>query len=249
MIDQSERRTTYDLRNFTIRDMTECGRALRRMNDDAASMEEIAGRIVRHLYDNLVDGATGGKACSLVRFFKTHAYERLNDELKGFALKMLGGSAPLPETKCFTLLGTVGENQEWNLRSASNGHQAIPLPSEEVVHQIPMMRNVIKQLGLSVSSVLKPDPALLLDMEQKTYSVFLVPEALGSPYIPAQENFVVPYGIKSVMGFGGILPSGDLFVIIMFLKTPVEKETADLFKNLSLNIKLAILPFETRVFA
>jgi hypothetical protein len=249
MIDQNQRRTTYDLRNFTIRDITECGRAMRRIGDGVASMEETAGRIVRHLYDNLVDGQSGSRACSIVRFFKTHAYERLDDGLKSFALKMLGGSAPLPETKCFTLLGTVGENQEWNTRRTSNGHQAIPLPSEEVVHQIPMMRNVIKQLGLSVSSVVKPDPALLLDMEQKTYSVFLVPEALGSPYIPAQENFVVPYGIKSVMGFGGMLPSGDLFVIIMFFKTPVEKETADLFKNLSLNIKLAILPFETRVFA
>ena len=249
MIERNERKITYNLRNFTIRDITECGRAIRKIGDGAASMEETAGRIVRHLYDNLVDGVTGGKACSLVRFFKTHPYGKLDDELKKFALNMLGGSIPLPETKCFTLLGTVGENPDWNTRGSSNEHKAIPLPSEEVVHQIPMMRNVIKQLGLSVSSVVNPDPALLLDMEQKTYSVFLVPEALGSPFIPAQENFVVPYGIKSVMGFGGILPSGDLFVIIMFLKVPVAKETADLFKNLSLNIKLAILPFETRVFA
>ena len=245
----NERKITYDLKKYTIRDITECGRALRRVDDGVASMEEAAGRIVRHLYENMIYGQNEDSACSLVRFFKTHPYENLNDELKAFALNMLGGSAPLPETKCLTLLGTVGENQDWNRRSTSKGHQAIPLPSEEVVHQIPMMRNVIKQLGLSVSSVVKPDPALLLDMEQKTYSVFLVPEALGSPYIPAQEGFVVPYGIKSVMGFGGILPSGDLFVIIMFLKTVVSRETADLFKNLSLNVKLAILPFETRVFS
>jgi hypothetical protein len=249
MINQNERKATYDISNFTIREITECGRAMRAIGAGAKSMEETAGRIVRHLYDNLIDGTNDGQACSLVRFFKTHPYENLEKELEEFAVKMLGGKAPLPKTKCFTLLGTVGENPEWNMRSASRGHQSIPLPSEEVVHQIPMMRNVIKQLGLSVSSVVKPDPALLLDMEQKTYSVFLVPEAVGSPYIPAQENFVVPYGVKSVMGFGGILPSGDLFVIIIFLKVPVARETADLFKNLSLNIKLAILPFETRVFA
>jgi hypothetical protein len=249
MIDQNQRSKTYDLRDFTIRDITECGRAMRSIGEGGSSMEEVASRIVRYLYDNLTDGTNYGQACSLVRFFKTHPYENLENELGEFAVKMLGGNAPVPETKCFTLLGTVGENPEWNMRGASRGHQAIPLLSDEVVRQIPMMRNVIKQLGLSVSSVVKPDPALLLDMEQKTYSVFLVPEAVGSPYIPAQENFVVPYGIKSVMGFGGILPSGDLFVIIMFLKVPVARETADLFKNLSLNIKLAILPFETRVFA
>jgi len=35
----------------------------------------------------------------------------------------------------------------------------------------------------------------------------------------------------------------------MFLKASISREVADLFKNLSLNIKLAILPFEKAVFA
>ncbi len=249
MNNQNGKQTTYDVTNFTIREMTECGRAMRTMGVGASSMEEVAGRIVRYLYDTLIDGQTGERACALVRFFKTHAYEGLDDELKDFALNMLGGSTPLPGMKCLTLLGTVGENREWNSRGTSKGHKAIPLPSEEVVHQIPMMRNLIKQLGLSVRSVVKPDPALLLDMEQKTYNVFLVPEALGSPYIPAQEDFVVPYGIKSVMGFGGMLPSLDIFVIIIFLRASISREAADLFKNLSLNTKLAVLPFEKMVFA
>jgi hypothetical protein len=248
MSNQNEGPTAYDVGNFTIREVTECGRAMRTIGLGATSMEEVAGRIVRYLHDTLIDGKTGERACSLVRFFKTHVYEGLDDELKNFALNMLGGSVPLPETKCFTLLGTVGENQEWNLRGTSKGHKAIPLPSEEVVHQIPMMRNLIKQLGLSVRSVVKPDQALLLDLEQKTYNVFLVPEALGSLYVPAQKEFVVPYGIKSVMGFGGMLPSLDIFVIIMFLKVPILREAADLFKNLTLNIKLALLPFEKTVF-
>jgi len=249
MSNQSEGSTTCDVTNFTIREVTECGRALRRVGAGASSMEEVAGRIVRYLHDTLIDGQTGERACPLIRFFKTHAYESLDDELKDFALKMLGGNVPLPETKCFTLLGTVGENQEWNLRETSKGHKAIPLPSEETVLQIPMMRNLVQQLGLSVRSVVKPAPALLLDMDQKNYGVFFVPEASGSSYIPAQKEFVIPYGIKSVTGFGGMLPSLDIFVIIMFLRTSISRETADLFKNLSLNIKLAVLPFENNVFA
>jgi hypothetical protein len=248
MSNQNEGPTAYDVANFTIREVTECGRALRTMGVGGSSMEEVAGRIVRYLHDTLIDGQTGERACPLVRFFKTHAYEGLDDELKAFALNMLGGCTPLPGMKCLTLLGTVGENQEWNLRGTSKGHKAIPLPSEEVVHQIPMLRNLIMQLGLSVRSVVKPDPTLLLDMEQKNYGVFLVPEALGSPYIPAQKEFVVPYGIRSVTGFGGMLPSLDIFVIIMFLRASISREAADLFKNLSLNIKLAVLPFENKVF-
>ena len=249
MTNQDEKPAAYDVTDFTIREMTECGKAMRPMNNGAASMEEVAGRIVRYLYNTLVDGQTGMRACSLVRFFKTHTYEQLDDELKAFAVNMLGDGPVSSGMKCLTLLGTVGENQEWNSRRTSRGHQAIPLPSEKAVNEIPMMRNLIKQLGLSVSLVVKPDPALLLDMEQKTYNVFLVPEALGSPYIPAQKEFVVPYGIKSVTGFGGILPSGDIFMVIIFLKVPVSRETADLFKNLSLNVKLAVLPFENAVFA
>ncbi len=249
MSDQNEVPTTYDLANFTIRELTEFGREVRTLGIGASSMEEVAGRIVRYLYDSLIDGQTGERACPLIRFFKTQAYEDLDDGLQAFALRMLGESIPQTGMKCMTLLGTVGENQAWNLRGKSQGHKAIPLPSEEVVHQLPMIRNLIKQLGLSVRSVLKPDPELLLDLEQKTYGVFYVPEALGSAYIPAQKEFVIPYGIRSVLGFGGMLPSLDIFVIIMFLNTPISKETADLFKNLSLSIKLVVLPFDKMVFA
>ena len=240
----SDELTTYDINNFSIREVTECGRVIRSLGVGVLTMEEVAEKIVRYLLDVLIDGHTGLPACSLVRFFKTVAYENLNPEQRTFALHMLSGKAPLPTMKCLTLCGTVGEKQEWNSCTTSKGHKAIPLPSEEVIRQLPMIRNLIKQLGLSVRSVLNPDPELLLDMEQKTYGVFFVPKAPGSSYIPAQSEFIIPYGIKSVLGFGGMLPSADIFVIIMFLKTSISRETADLFKNLSLNIKLAVLPFE-----
>ena len=246
---QNEKSATYDLTNFTIRDMTECGKVLRTIGKGAKSMEEAASRIVHHLYENLVDGQSGNRACALVRFFKTHTYEKLDPELQSYSRNMLGNNPVLPEMKCLTLLATVGENPEWNSRRTSKGHKAIPLPSEQTVHQIPMIRNLIAQLGLSIGMVIKPDPKLLLDTEQKTYNVFYVPDALGSPYIPAQQEFVVPCGIKSVLGFGGVFPSGDIFAIIMFVRVPITEEVADLFKTLALNIKIAVLPFENMVFA
>ena len=249
MNDQNVRGSVCDVTKFSIREMTGCGKEIRTMGNGAASMEDVAGKVVSYLYDTLYDGETGTRACSLVRFFKTHTFKKLDDELKAFAESMLGVGDADPGIKCLTLLGTIGENPEWNSRKSSKGHQAIPLPSEKAVEEIPMMRNLVKQLGIDVSQVVKPDPKLLLDMEQKTYNVFLVPEALGSPYIPAQKEFVVPHGIKSVIGFGGMLPTGDIFIVIMFMKVPISRETADLFKNLSLNVKLAVLPFEQKVFA
>ncbi|NUO07981.1 MAG: hypothetical protein HUU08_04755 [Candidatus Brocadia sp.] len=245
---QDEKSAAYDLANFTIRDMTECGKFLRTLGKSAKSMEDVANRIIHYLYNNMIDEKSGNRACSLVRFFKTHTFEKLDNELQDFSRSMLGSLPVSPDMKCLTLLATAGENPEWNSRRTSKGHKAVPLPSEQAVHRIPMLRSLILQLGLSINTVIKPDPKLLLDREQMTYNVFHVSEALGSPYIPAQKEFIIPYGIKSVLGFGGTLPSGDIFVIIMFLKISASKEVAGFFKTLSLNVKVAVLPFENAVF-
>jgi hypothetical protein len=73
---------------------------------------------------------------------------------------------------------------------------------------------------------------------------------LGSPYVPAQREFVIPYGVKSVVGFGGLLPTGDLFAVILFTRVDVPRESAELFKTLALSTKLAMVSVEqARVFA
>lgn len=102
----------YDLVNFSLRDMTECGHALRKIAGDAKNMEDVANGVVRYVYDHLVDVQTGKKACVLIRFFKTHRYGGLDDKLRRFAQGMLQNPL-LPEMKCLTLLATVGEKPEW----------------------------------------------------------------------------------------------------------------------------------------
>ena len=248
MNSKNQKPLIYDISNFTIRDMTECCKIVRTIGKDAKNMEEVANSIVNRLYVNLIDGQSGNKACSLVRFFKTHTFEKLDPEHQDFSKNMAGNSPVFPETKCLTLLATVGENPEWNSRKNSKGHRAIPLLSEEMVDQIPMIKNLITQMGLNTGIVIKPDPRFLLDKNTKMYSVFCVPEAPGSPCIPAQKEFVIPYGIKSVIGFGGLFPSGDVFAIIMFLKCATTNKVADLFKILAQNVKIAVLPFEDTVF-
>ncbi|MBF0544241.1 MAG: hypothetical protein HQM08_07405 [Candidatus Riflebacteria bacterium] len=229
---------------FKMSDMIELGSKLRRLGQGAKSLEETAQRIVHSLFDSLILGtAPGEKAFTLVRFFKTHSYGNLPAELQKSASGILGNHPASPEMKCLTLLATVGENPAWNSRKDSTGHKAIPLPSEKIVVQFPMISQLVNQFGLKVSEILKPTPDLIMELEQKAYNVFHVPTALGSPFIPAQDNFVVPYKVKSVLGFGGMFPSGDLFAIIMFGKVPVSHESAELFKTLALSVKMAVLPF------
>jgi hypothetical protein len=149
----------------------------------------------------------------------------------------------LPNLRCLTLVATAGDEPAWNSRHLSRSHRAIPLSSEEAVAQAPMVSQLIVQLGVSVSSVLRPDPKLFMDVGDKAQNVFYVPRALGSPYIVAQQDFVIPYGIESVIGFGGLLASGDLVTAILFSRVPISAATADHFKVVGLNFKVAMLPF------
>lgn len=209
-------------------------------------MEEVASRVVRYLYENCVDPQTGNPACALVRLFKTHPYRELSPELQEAARGIVQGSPIAQDTKCLTLMGTAGEEAHWNTRDGSRGHKAIPLMDEDFVKQIPMISRLIQQFGLEINTVLEPTPGLLIDSERKIHSTFIfhVPTALGSQYIPAQTEFVIPYQVKSILGFGGLLPSGNLFVTIMFTKTLVPPETADLFKWVSTYTWLALTSFD-----
>ena len=232
-----------NIADFTLKDMVEFSAALRQMGSGAASMEEVADKIVHYLYENLVDKKTGEKSCVLVRLFKTHPYGELDEDLQEFARIVLKTSPESPVMKCLVLLASAGTQPKWNSRKQSRGHKAIPLPSEHFVRAFPMIRQLIQQMGLEVNTVLQPDPAVVMDLAQRTFNVFLISEAAGSVYVPAQKDFVIPFGVRSVIGFGGILPSGNLFVIIMFSKVPIPRQTADMFKSMALSVKVAILPF------
>ena len=102
----------YDLARIGQSDITECGNALKGLGSGAVSMEETANKIVRYLYDNMTDAQTGGNACALVRFYKTHSFGQLDAGLQEFAQGILGKVPESPDMKCLTMLATAGENPE-----------------------------------------------------------------------------------------------------------------------------------------
>lgn len=230
----------FDLSRLSLSDMTECGATLRRLGDGASSMEAAATEVVSYLRQALVT-RDDAPACPLVRLYKTHALEKLPASLQEFA-RGAGGQELDGGTRCLTLLATAGGLPEWNDRRMSRGHQAIPLPSPEAMRQLPMVLQLVRQLGLDPGQVVAPDADLMMDAAQRTFNVFYVPQAEGSPYIPAQE-FVREHRIASVIGFGGLLPPAELFAVILFSEVPIGHEAAELFKPLSLSAKMPILRF------
>jgi two-component system NtrC family sensor kinase len=242
----------FDPRSFTLRNMTELGSNLRRLGDAATSMDQVADRLVRHLYEHLIDFDSGERSCALVRFFKTQRYSDLDPDLQRFAQELLpGGEAPRG-MRCLTLLASAGDEPEWNTARDSTAHRAIPLVSEEMVSQAPMIARLLQQLGVQIDVLLDSvvnSGALLVNQQPTSFNVFYVPDARDSPYIPAQEEFVLKFGIRSVLGFGGTLPLGDIFCIILFSKFSIPRETAELFRTLALNVKVAALPFQNAALA
>ncbi|MGD1938712.1 MAG: hypothetical protein ACFCA4_14340 [Cyanophyceae cyanobacterium] len=236
----TNRSETYHFDRFSLKDMTTCGSALRRIGVGAKTMEEVASRIVGYFRHSFVHPDTGESALALARCFKTESYDGLPES----ALQAIAANDGMPdqETQFLTLLGTAGAEPQWNDRRQSQGHQAIPLSSKEMIMQLPMISQLIQQLGLGLDAIFDAD--LMVDLEQKTFNVFHVPTAPESPYIPAQNNFVIAYGIRSVLGFGGILPSGSLFAFILFSTVPIPRSAAEQFKSLALNAKFALLPFD-----
>ena len=238
----------YDLTTFGLGDMLKCSLALRESASAAPTLEASAQRICRFLYDEL-RGANGDRQCALVRCYKTHPYRALNGELQEFARGVLSGLAPHPNMKCLTLMATVGHAANWNARQLSRGHQTIPLASREMVEKAPMISQLIKEFGMEITNVLEPSPEIIRELAGKRHGVFHVEHADGNPYIPAQDDFVRRYGIESVLGFGGMLATGDLFAVILFATAHVSTGVADRFKTIALDVKAAFSRFhEENVF-
>ncbi len=232
----------YDLKHLSVNEVLQMSAGLEGLGEGCASMEEAAGRIVRYFYDSLRDGPSGPPACALVRLYRTLRFGDLEILLRGFARSMARDHTLSADTTCLTLLATAGEEPAWNVRQRSVDHQAIPLLSEEMVLQLPMVAQLIQQLGYKVRDILAPSPDLLLDPARRTHNVFWVPEAQGSPFIPAQQEFVLRYGIRSVVGCGSLLSGGSLFALILFSRVPIPEQQAGRFKSLAVSVRAALTP-------
>jgi hypothetical protein len=105
-----------------------------------------------------------------------------------------------------------------------------------------MFAPLIRQFGLDTSMVLKPMAGIMLDTADQKFGVFHVADAEGSPLIPAQEDFVVPFGIKSVLGFGSLFSSGSMLAVILFSRLRLSAATANMLAPIGSSAKLALLP-------
>ncbi len=226
---------------FPSNEVLQCASSLLRAGAGASSLEEVAAAVVHEVRDWFVDKATGMPVLPLVRFYVTSRWGDLEPELKDFALAVGTDARARADVICLTLLATAGEEARWNDRRASIGHKAIPLPSMEALKRLPMVARLVDQLGVDPHRLVAPDRVVIVEDTRRALDIFHVPEARDSPYVPDQEAFVIPYGVRSVVGLGGALADGHLFALLLFSSTPIPASALDAFTAMALSVKVALL--------
>ena len=240
----------FDLHAFLLSDMVRCSAEIRRTASAAASLEEAADAVVSYLYEHLGDPTTGAPSSVMVRLFKTHPTSTLEKPLRERAHQLLEGHPDPDAVKCLVLMASKGAEEAWCDRRQSRNHDVIPLPGVDIVAQSPMIAGLLRSLGVDLDAVIEVggDPGAVATMDRTAFGVFHVEDVEGSELVPDQD-FVRRHGVRSALGFGGALPSGDVFAVVVFSRTLISAEVAALFQTVAVSVKVALLPFvEARVF-
>ena len=235
---------------MTVDDLVDVAARLRSAAAGASCMEHAAKALIDRLRQELAD-EHDQPACALVRFYVTARFGDLDPAVQLIArtgipaelASLLSG-----EIRCITLLASAGVEPPWNDRRSSLSHQAIPLLSEELVERLPMVAGLFRGLNIEAGSVVRPDPSQTAARSARHYDVFFVADARSSPLIP-DKQFVERYGIRSALGVGGVLPSGELFAVLLFSTVEVSKTTADLLRSLAPTVKAVAVPHTYRLLA
>lgn len=231
-------------------DLVDLRRALALAATGCSTMESVGKQLMDILYRELQGENPADPQVALVRCFVTCPYSTLSTQgdLQERARKLLGDTEPNPSHRCLVLLGTRGMEPAWDQRQLSTGHQVIPLGSPGLMQKTPMITELCRQIGITRTAFLNPGQPHRLDLALRRAGCFHIAEAAGSPFIPAQSDFVHRYRVRSVLGLGAPLDEQDFFAVLLFARVPLSAELAAAMKPLTVSIKLALSVLRHRLF-
>ncbi|MEL6524714.1 MAG: hypothetical protein AAFQ07_03295 [Chloroflexota bacterium] len=201
--------------------------------DKHSTFESCAQSICKRIHTEVKD-ENGNPAFALVRIFRSATHAELPPEQE----------EKDSDERWLSLMGTCGDEPAWCDRLQSEGHRILPAGAFET----PMLSAAFRQIGLDIEAYVEGDN-LTPDFVQETdenYKYFHVPDAVGSPYNVAQEDFVQPYGIKSAVGFGLVFISGAFYMCLAFSKITLTKQMTKDYVKLSPYVSTALASYEKR---
>jgi hypothetical protein len=197
-------------------------RDLWRNREQFPSHEGCSQHLTRSLYEQgIIDGEP---SLALVRVYRLTDVKDLPAEARAVV--------SADDRSVMALTGTYGMEEAWCDRKQSVGHKAIPLSAIAIPNKIPMFYEVLRQMGAKKLADLRQTQDLL-PLLTKPDGTFHIPDVPSSSAIPAQTNFVQPYGIKSLVGFGGAIKgqgsNTSLYLLYVFARVPISAEVAAQF--------------------
>lgn len=221
----------------------------------AHSIEDAAQKFAKLIYDNFKESVV------LARVFGTSPFGKLPSPNTDFVENLAKDKdiAPLlsDQTPVLSLLGTAGEQSEWNSRHNSKGHVGIPLVSKDFIELIPMISRLLKSMGLDLAWINSDDVAMVSKNVSRMAGLFYVADAKtnvdekGRKIIAAQD-FVMRHNVKTVFGFGGGYIIANIFVVsIIFTREAIPEEKVKRFMLLANDFKIATtsLAAQARIFS
>ena len=197
-----------------------------------SSHEAISQYITESLYHEF------SPEMALVRIFRLCHVKELTAELRALVSD--------DESYVMVLTGTYGMEPAWCDRRQSANHKVISINDITVSSQIPMFEEILIN-GMKVDLQQLYETGDVIASTKGMAGIFHVPDVKNSPqHIPAQEEFVQPYGITSEVGFGGIIFGGEgassisLYTLFAFSRVPISDQAAASFCDMRSEIGTAL---------
>jgi len=198
--------------------------------NQVASFEQAAQYCAREIQDQFRQ-EDGQSLFALVRVYRLMARSELPADLKQIAPS---GSAPV-----WTLFGTSGDEPAWCDRNLSKAHKVCAEESS------PMFKLAAAQINLKNDAPIDTEAPIVAQRDNSLVHYFYIAEAQNSPVI-VQDSFAMPYGIRSVVGFGCKFMSGNDCLILAFAKDSLTIAEALRFVALSPFVPTLLAHFDRK---
>jgi hypothetical protein len=231
-----------ELGTFSVEDLESFSRAIRELGRGSADMQEAAQRVTDYLHDHL-RSADGAPELLVSLCHKTHVF---------------GGLPPHLQDLARTVDPSIDERSVCLVRLSQSGYADGSPEARSLVQPLtaaafdsqPILVAMLVAMGLDIDSALDPDRALSMPLHHRSLPEFLLPDDVDSVWFEdlGTGAQLERLGARSLLGLGGALPSGDLFFVFLFSRTPIPTRTAELMRTIATATKATLIPFSLRPF-
>jgi hypothetical protein len=229
---------------LTLQKVFEVSRFLKKETGEIFNTEDTCQKLAESIY-RIFSDSKGKSEFALCRIFKSCSFDDFPSELKKYVCDNVQKKR-FHDIKYLTLLGTFGDKNDWRSITKSKSHRVIPLSDHQSFQQRPLMSALFGQIGFNIPQPQDSGALEISKIEDQNFGYFLVKEAEGNPLILDQDGFVIPFGIKSIFGFGGMFSTGNIFTAMMFSKKCISIEKAGFLNGLASAFKFVQIESELK---